>query len=495
MKNFSRHSMPLALATVALTMLFAFGSCTSAEKKAANRFKEAAKNLDNTQHTLVDEFDYWPECGIRVTGSHLASLISLEEFQSMLPCPLYVSGPHSANSWNLECENDFGHYNPQAISFLGDVAKKVVADKNFVNLTKPLVDKYLYRQMHIMMVLYDAMHDKNLFDEEEYMHVMLNEMIEYGGADWYFLNSLNLEDESYVYGNTGDQFLRFWARRDVDGTMDLFYAVLKTVFTAYYPDYQYTTENYYTPVVYEDDYYDYEEEYWFDDSEILDEERLNKDEAVNLIRDLIPHLDQSYNALGIDDYWPICGIRSTGSHLFSLICLRTLRAMLPCELYVEGPHYIGHWDLENEDEFGRYNPEAVKYLSDLAGRVVADKKFVNNTKPIIDEYLKRQMFISMTLYDAMNDKNICPDRAAVCDNIMRLRGEVYYGDEGPASDFLNAVDINDDTYVYANTGNMYLYFWARRDFDGTADLFYDALKKVYMAYYPEYKYDPASWNK
>ena len=70
----------LALSAAALALVFsAFVSGDS--NNHAQRFQEAAMNLDKTYHTLTDEFDYWPECGIRVTGSHLASLISLNELQ------------------------------------------------------------------------------------------------------------------------------------------------------------------------------------------------------------------------------------------------------------------------------------------------------------------------------------------------------------------------------------------------------------------------------
>ena len=123
--NFSKMVRTIVIFASALV----FSAFMSGDNNNAKRFKNAALNLDKTQHTLVDEYDYWPECGIRVTGSHLASLISLTDLQQMLPFPLYVSGPHHDGQWDLDNEDDFGHYNPEAIQYLANLAQKVVADK------------------------------------------------------------------------------------------------------------------------------------------------------------------------------------------------------------------------------------------------------------------------------------------------------------------------------------------------------------------------------
>ena len=106
----------LTLVVVAVSTLLALASCQKGDDNV-QLFRDAALQLDNTRHTLTDEFDYWPDCGIRVTGSHLASLISLEGLQKLLPCPLFVSGPHDAKNgeWDLENPEQFGHYNPKAI--------------------------------------------------------------------------------------------------------------------------------------------------------------------------------------------------------------------------------------------------------------------------------------------------------------------------------------------------------------------------------------------
>ena len=242
--NSNHRTKAAVLAAFAFIVLL----CSFGGNDIAERFKNAALDLDKTSHTLVDEYDYWPECGIRVTGSHLASLISLNELQQMLPCPLYVSGPHHDGQWDLDNEEDFGHYNPEAIQYLANLAQKVVADKKFVELSKPLIDRYLYRQMHIMMVIHDALYDGTYSQEER--EGIFNTSVETKGLEYddydvgFYLNRLKLDDDSYVFSNISYRFLHFWARRWVDGTIDPFYQGLSTIFKAYYPEYEYSAEKY-----------------------------------------------------------------------------------------------------------------------------------------------------------------------------------------------------------------------------------------------------------
>lgn len=247
--NKQRTFRSIMVTLSAMVILFVFSAFSRDGKDSVvQRFKSAIMNLDYTYHTMPDEFDYWPECGIRVTGSHLASLISLSDLQKMLPCPLYVSGPHHDGKWELENDDEFGHYNPEAITYLTSIAETMVSDKQFVELSKSLVDKYLYRQMHIMMVLHDALYDGSYSKEERetiFRTSVNTNGLDYGSNDvGFFLHLLNLEDGTYVYGNIDYRFLHFWARRWSDGTIDQFYQLLSTVFKAYHPEYEFLAETY-----------------------------------------------------------------------------------------------------------------------------------------------------------------------------------------------------------------------------------------------------------
>ena len=260
----SNHRTKVAIVTA---FAFIIMLCSFGGNDITERFRNAALNLDKTYHTLTDEFDYWPECGIRVTGSHLASLISLNDLQQMLPYSLYLSGPHHDGQWDLNNEDDYGHYNPKAIEYLAGLAKTVVSDELFVERSRPLVDEYLHRQMHIMMVIHDALYNELTQEERE---VVFRSSLESRGNDYenggsgFALGRLNLEDGTYVYGNVNYRFLHFWARRWGDGTIDLFYQGLSTLFKAYYPDYEYSSDAYWMSD------FELEGEGWMGDGEYTD---------------------------------------------------------------------------------------------------------------------------------------------------------------------------------------------------------------------------------
>ena len=143
----------------------------------------------------------------------------------------------------------------------------MVSDKAFVELSKPYVDRYLFTHMHIMMVLHDALFSEQLYTDEE-RELMLQNSIQLNGHDvraaYHLKYSLDLEDGSYTYFNWGNNYLYFWARRWYDGTIDQFYDILRTVFLAYYPDYEFDLDNY----MIEDEWFDPR---WNDETEEYDD--------------------------------------------------------------------------------------------------------------------------------------------------------------------------------------------------------------------------------
>ena len=109
---------------------------------------------------------------------------------------------------------------------------------------------------------------------------------------------------------------------------------------------------------------------------------------------------------------------------------------------------------------------------------------MQQTKPLVDKYLKKQMFTMKAIYEGLDNKELCADKQEILVNSMECEGHTY--DNTVAGKFLyNLPGYNDEDNNYCYEIEMCLYWWARRNADDTMDLFYHGLKTVYDAYYPE----------
>lgn len=201
-------------------------------------FKSAVMKLDETE---TPQSGYW---GIRWTGLNLSSLISLKQLNDLLPCPLYKSGPHTTENWDFYSENSFGYYNPQAIAYLDDVTDNLLADQQFVNATRPLIDKHLRPQMRILLDIYqyiDTMSQKEellaymVLPKEAQRELMvevegsLGEEMDYPDYLYQWWNTDKVDK-----GNPDSRFDYFWARRHKDGTDKQIYQILEKVNATYF---------------------------------------------------------------------------------------------------------------------------------------------------------------------------------------------------------------------------------------------------------------------
>ncbi|MCF0191709.1 MAG: hypothetical protein HUJ96_10665 [Marinilabiliaceae bacterium] len=449
-------------------------------EQALTTFRWALENLDKTTHTFAG-YDYWPDCGIRVTGSHLVSLISYKTMEELLGCPIYLSGPHSAyDGWNLNSE-DFGHYNPEAIKRFISLEKQVLSDKAFVDKTSFLVDQYLRSKMRMLIGVYQILHRPDVATLLSRDEITDDEIL-------YCLPCLN--ENTGVYFNVGNHIISFWKRRSQDGTADLIYEALHFAYITYYEeDLIYCFEEYEEEYAGDGDYDEYEEEIGeeYDHTEVEGREGelfiyhkgwgdITKF-AEPTFKDAVKKLDQTTHTLKSEfDYWPESGLRVMGSHLASLLTIREVEQLIGCPLYVNGPHHE-EWDLHCEYCFGQYNILAIRRLGELADEILRDEGFVNLTRPLIEKFLKRQMRYAIAIYQNLAEKDCLQDlyNAYVENNFN------YYAVEmvGETS------CLEDETFLFGNTGQSIQYFWARRYSDGTDRLIYNILVKIYNTYFHE----------
>ena len=76
----------------------------------------------------------------------------------------------------------------------------MVADEKFVESSRPLVEKYLSKQMYLMMVLHDVLYDEDMYDDayRDYFFTELLDNYGYSEEAYYLISSLDLEDGSDI---------------------------------------------------------------------------------------------------------------------------------------------------------------------------------------------------------------------------------------------------------------------------------------------------------
>ena len=449
--------------------------------QAVKLFSWALENLNKTTHTIIDEYDTWPESEVRLTGSHLASLISKKTMEELWGCPIYLSGPHYDNGWNLWSE-EFGHYNPEAIKRFISLERQVLSNESLVEKTRPLVDQYLKDKMICLIVIYQTIHDgENHEDVEGYL--------DYGSV---LYNKPCFVRDLPIYHRYGDYWISFWVRRMSDGTDDLIYEAIYTAYTTYYGEEGLVCDDYdYDQYDVEPDYYDEEMDednpnpacdYFMTTVEGRDEKFYCTDGwdgvskfAKPTFRDAVEKLDTTGED-GDYDSWAFSGLRIMGEHLFNLLSIREVEQLIGCPLYVSGPHK-SYWNLNNEDEYGKYNITAIKRLKELADEILTDESFVNKTRPLIEKFLKLKLQYTLAIHQ----------------NLVET-GKMYEYYDMLESGTYNYIRVpvvgdypcyEDDTYLFANTSQSIQYFWIRRHAEGTEGLIYDLLLHIYDVYFHE----------
>lgn len=258
---------------------------------AVSKLQSVISNLDKTKY-LGNDFDYWPDCGLRNAYFHIISLINLNEINEIFKNEIFISGPHSKNSLNLNSLYDFGHYNPTFLKAVKINLDATLEDHDFIKRTKFLYDKYIskialnysyaylflekdkelkntllseYKQYiqdkilpdtYIQQTTFVDSWDQNLTSEE-----ILNKLKALGGDSLDLTSMLpvvigaqeiahdkrhilsrnkRIRTKLQIFMKNGDSnilapALYFWLRRAIDGTEKEIYVLLKTLLNKYDP--------------------------------------------------------------------------------------------------------------------------------------------------------------------------------------------------------------------------------------------------------------------
>lgn len=205
------------------------------------------KNLDKTVY-MGNNYDYWPDGGIKCAFNHLRSLVSYQSLRMLIPHDIYLSGPHTEQTLRLDRPYSFGHYNPEFLSWLDNAIQPLLNDEQLVKETTPLFQEYVgqttktFWLCYLYLNKYPEMADsmKNAYQEliahQELPRTYYYDLAWQDKRKYPYLRELNDLGE-YLDFNVLTTAVAFWLRRKMDGTEDQMFDILDGIMEAYYPEY------------------------------------------------------------------------------------------------------------------------------------------------------------------------------------------------------------------------------------------------------------------
>lgn len=222
-------------------------------------------------------------------------------------------------------------------------------------------------------------------------------------------------------------------------------------------------------------------------------------QAQEAVRGLWSKLGSTQNTCNeIYDYHPQGGLRNVACHLGSVLPYARLIELAQLPAFVSGPHTERALALQAPQDFGRYNPEFVRWLVEGAVPAASDPAFQAATAPLYFQYIQP---LAIVFTDAWN----LLQRDPACFEAERSRFERLLAQRAlPEWDYTRFYYFMDAKFcaelagkpseeIFArgdlipgyHDGNVVqgaVAFWIRRSVDGTAELFYEGLTKLRLAY-------------
>lgn len=198
-----------------------------------------------------DSYDYHPNGGLQSLWCHRAPALEFADLGALARVPVFLSGPHTTDTLDLNSPNSFGHYNPAFVQFLID---HTVSERGSVaqRATQPAYDRHLKPLAQIFwLTLGKIKAEPACFEREKkaYQRAIQRKAAGYYERWFYFMNPAfcgkvqrterYLMDHGFdggVDGNVTKTVVGFWLRRSMDGTFDAFATGLQKLVRAYDPE-------------------------------------------------------------------------------------------------------------------------------------------------------------------------------------------------------------------------------------------------------------------
>ena len=206
------------------------------------------------------------------------------------------------------------------------------------------------------------------------------------------------------------------------------------------------------------------------------------DEMENALRYIAENLDDAtYSPIGegwsydygLKEGW----ILSKFEYIRSLITYKEFQAKSGYPIYLSGPHTKDELNLNSKYTFGHYNPKFVKLLHKATLSLTSNKAFINNTKPLLEEYgILDFLYKHKEVYE-ITQKYPDEYQQIKSDFIKRIKDETW--EEGGYREMIPEQIYSE---YYWNWSETSYHFWVRRDIDETIDLWTAIISDVLDAY-------------
>lgn len=209
--------------------------------------------LADSSNQCEELYDYFPNSGMRAFWCHASGLFTTEELALSAAMPIWVSGPHTPTRLDLNAPADFGHYNPEFVSWMADHLIPGASDPAFRASTQATYDRAIAPLARIAwLTRLKLQQDPACAQAELERYTAVIARGAAGGPDarahiqrwFYFLNPgfCGAEDPATLFyqgldlGVDGDivkTTVGFWLRRRMDGTEGPFADGLRRLLETY----------------------------------------------------------------------------------------------------------------------------------------------------------------------------------------------------------------------------------------------------------------------
>lgn len=226
-----------------LVLLTAASTAAMAEetKSDANPILEIWQTLDTIMTPLPEacpeEHSWLPDLGMRGLYCQVKSRLDYAGLIQLAGIPAFLSGPHDGARLTLDAPHQFGHYNPEFIAWLRANLLPAQSDPALLATTQPWYDQFLRQRARTWYLAHQRLAADPVFFQAElaaYQAFLQAQSTPEFDHEYYAFAGLAKEGYSEYEVDTA---VRYWLRRDLDGTRDDFFAGLTDLMQLYDADF------------------------------------------------------------------------------------------------------------------------------------------------------------------------------------------------------------------------------------------------------------------